>query len=97
MAVFRSVENKVPSVRSSASGMTCIIDRFGRITEISEPFQENYVYGKIEFSNDLVTVYSKIGDVVGIIFVILTTILVAKIFLELAFRRNFNNRRDSSI
>lgn len=97
MAVFRSVENKVPSVRSSASGMTCIIDRFGRITEISEPFQENYVYGKIEFSNDLVTVYSKIGDVVGILFVILATILVAKIFLELAFRRNFNNRRDSSI
>ena len=47
MAVFRSVENHVPSVRSTASGFTCIIDSCGRIVEASEPFEKNYVAGQI--------------------------------------------------
>ena len=47
MAVFRSVENHVPSVRSSASGETCIISSTGKITARSESFKQNYVIGKI--------------------------------------------------
>lgn len=47
MAVFRSVENHIPSVRSTASGFTCIIDSCGRIVEISKPFEQNYVVGQI--------------------------------------------------
>ena len=96
MAVFRSVENKVPSVRSSASGHTCIIDRFGQITNISKPFEKNYVYGQIEFDKLPMTFYSKFGDVIGNVFVIFGIITICLI-LVLAFRRNFNYRGSSSI
>lgn len=47
MAVFRSVENHVPSVRSSASGETCIISSTGKIVARSESFRKNYVTGEI--------------------------------------------------
>lgn len=32
-AVFRAVENRVPLVRCANTGMTCFVDRFGRIVE----------------------------------------------------------------
>ena len=38
MAVFRSVENRVPTVRSTTTGQTCIIDPNGRILAMAEPF-----------------------------------------------------------
>ena len=47
MAVFRSVENRIPSVRSTASGETCIISSCGKILKRSEPFKKNYVTGEI--------------------------------------------------
>lgn len=46
-AVFRSVENHVPSVRSTASGVTCIIDSCGRITARCDEFCESFVVGAI--------------------------------------------------
>lgn len=46
-AVFRSVENHIPSVRSTASGVTCIIDSCGRITERCDEFCEGYVVGTV--------------------------------------------------
>lgn len=46
-AVFRCVENRVPAVRSSSSGETCIINTYGKITARSAPFEKNYVYGKM--------------------------------------------------
>jgi len=35
-AVFRAVENRVPLVRCANTGVTCFIDRFGRIAELLE-------------------------------------------------------------
>ncbi len=47
MAVFRSAENHVPSVRSTASGQTCIIDAGGKILSELEAFKPGYLYGKV--------------------------------------------------
>lgn len=47
MAVFRSVENHIPSVRSTATGETCVISSSGKITARSAPFEENYVVSEI--------------------------------------------------
>lgn len=46
-AVFRSIENRVPSVRSCASGETCIINSCGKITVRAVPFEKNYICGKM--------------------------------------------------
>lgn len=42
MAVFRSVENHIPSVRSTASGETCFISSIGKIYQKIPSFTEGY-------------------------------------------------------
>ena len=71
MAVFRSVENRVPSVRSTASGVTCIISPNGKIEKMAPEFCEAYVIGKLpvletsEEKGQGTTVFSKTGDLAG--------------------------------
>ncbi len=43
MAVFRSVENHVPSVRSATSGQTCYISPEGKVEKCLEPFTASYL------------------------------------------------------
>ena len=47
IAVFRSVENHLPSARCSASGESCFISSSGRIYGRAESFKENYVVSEI--------------------------------------------------
>lgn len=69
MAVFRSVENRVPSVRSTSSGQTCIINQHGKIIEMAPAFTKAYVCGKIPlYENDFkISFYTKTGDIFGIL------------------------------
>ena len=71
MAVFRCAENRVPAVRSTASGQTCIIDRTGKILLEAEPFTETYVTGMMPAADDSAgkTLYNKTGDALAIFFV----------------------------
>ena len=66
MAVFRSVENRVPSVRSTASGVTCIINQNGQVEKSAPEFCQAYVIGKIPVISDgQPTLYTKTGDIAG--------------------------------
>lgn len=47
MAVFRSVENHVPSVRSTVSGETCIISSTGKVVKKISSFSEGFVVGTV--------------------------------------------------
>lgn len=78
MAIFRSIENGVPSVRSTTSGQTCIINPDGKITTMCSPFTFSYVVGNVPVvpQYEKATVYNKIGDVFGVISVIAFFILL---------------------
>lgn len=77
MAVFRAVENKVPLVRSTASGQSCIIDPNGIITAMGEPFAKTSVVGEIPvLLKNKKTVYTVIGDLFGVLFVCGSTIFL---------------------
>ena len=66
MAVFRSVENRVPTVRSTASGVTCIISPKGKIEKIAPEFCQAFVIGKVPLMNEnSQTVFTKTGDIAG--------------------------------
>ncbi|MGI5055473.1 apolipoprotein N-acyltransferase [Treponema socranskii] len=71
MAVFRCAENRVPAVRSTASGQTCIVDRTGKILLEAEPFTETYLTGMMPAADDSAgkTLYNKTGDALAIFFV----------------------------
>ncbi len=69
MAVFRTVENRVPMVRATASGQTCIIDPNGKVLAMAEPFIETTLVGKIPvLSEKIGTLYGYWGDLWGILF-----------------------------
>lgn len=68
MAVFRSVENGVPSVRSTASGITCVINPNGKVIKAAPEFCEAYIIGRVPVIDDgLQTLYTRIGDIAGIV------------------------------
>ncbi|MCM1320597.1 MAG: apolipoprotein N-acyltransferase [Bacteroides sp.] len=78
MAVFRSIENRIPSVRATASGQTCIISAGGGIEKMAEPFCETYITGEIPVCTAAAeTVYTKFGDYAGYFFLIMSCVLLA--------------------
>lgn len=77
MAVFRSVENGLPSVRSTASGVTCIISPKGKIEKLAPEFCQAYVIGKIPLlKNFKGTLYTRIGDLAGLVSAALAFIIL---------------------
>lgn len=62
MAVFRAVELKRTVVRSSNSGMTCVIDPDGRIETMLEPFTADYLIEDAPIYTEKTTLYYHLGD-----------------------------------
>ncbi len=72
MAVFRSVENRVPTVRSTASGQTVYIDPNGVIKLQAEPFCQTYLIADVPLvGGEKQTIYTRYGDWTGVLMVIL--------------------------
>ena len=67
MAVFRCVENKIPAIRCTTSGMTCMIDENGKVQKIVPAFSENYLLAEVPVisKNRKPTFYNKTGDFCG--------------------------------
>ncbi|MDR1748256.1 MAG: apolipoprotein N-acyltransferase [Spirochaetaceae bacterium] len=77
MAVYRSVENRIPSVRATASGQTSIVDPNGRVVTMAEPFTETWLTGTIPVRNmNRKTVYTRYGDFLGISFTLGSVIIL---------------------
>ena len=77
MAVFRCVENGVPAVRSTASGVTCIINANGVIEKAAPEFCQAYVIGKIPLiSGNKLTLFTRSGDAAGIAAVVISAFIL---------------------
>ena len=78
MAVFRSLENHIPSVRSASSGMTCFINEYGEIGKYAPPFSESFVFDEIPVLNqDMpLSFYTKTGDVFSFVILIFSITLL---------------------
>lgn len=77
MAVFRAVENRVPLVRSTASGQTCIVDPNGKIISMAEPFTESFLVGEIPLLiSKTKTLYDSWGDIWGVLFAVSAILIV---------------------
>ena len=76
MAVFRCVENRVPAVRATTTGQTSVINPNGKIVAMAEPFVETYLVGDVPVRENMrKTLYTMLGDYVGLVFVVLTGII----------------------
>lgn len=89
MAVFRSVENRISSVRATASGQTCIIDINGKVLKMAKPCEQTYLIGEFPIKDDNKTIYTLLGDYVGIGFSVISFILIIiGLFRYLVRRKN---------
>jgi len=62
-AVFRAVENGVPLVRATASGLTCFVDRVGRITARAPLYEEAVLVSDVDLPERReITAYTRWGD-----------------------------------
>lgn len=61
MAVFRSVENRVPLVRAANTGISAIIDSKGHFQGMTGLFQEAVLTGEIRLGSGR-TLYNRLGD-----------------------------------
>lgn len=89
MAVFRSVENRVASVRATASGQTCIVDPNGKILAMAQPNEETFLIGDFPIRKNFEkTFYTKVGDIVGIIFAIISALILIIKLIKIIFEKN---------
>lgn len=61
-AVFRAVENERPLVRATASGLTCAVDAFGRITARAPLYEEAAIVTDVVPAGAGSTLYTRWGD-----------------------------------
>jgi apolipoprotein N-acyltransferase len=71
--VFRSIEHRVPLVRSSNTGISGWIDSTGRLRETISPNTSGAITVQVDLDHRL-TVYARIGDVFAGACVVLTAL-----------------------
>jgi apolipoprotein N-acyltransferase len=71
--IFRCIENGVPAVRITNTGITCAIDRLGRVQDLETqslppPLVQGYGYALLSIPEDdmELTFYTRYGDVVSL-------------------------------
>ena len=86
IARFRAVENHTPVLRSANTGISMIIDKYGRIVKKSKFNKTDALSAKIDISKEK-TFYSQTGNWIGIICVITLSYLLIFSYIR---RRNEN-------
>jgi len=92
-AVFRCAEMKLPMVRAANTGITCAIDRFGRVREIlrgegGDTFIEGVLRGRIEVPvSPKETFYARHGEVFSMACLALSIVVAGGSILLLRARK----------
>lgn len=79
MVVLRAVENRVAFARSANTGVSGIIDPYGRIVEATPVFTQEGLQGQLPLRTTT-TFYTEYGDVFAYVCVIISTFLLGRIF-----------------
>ena len=83
-AVFRCVETRLPMVRSANTGITCVINQYGRVTHQLPRFREGVLTGEARVPTEYEpTFYVRHGDWVAQICLAVTAATLAYLLLRL--------------
>lgn len=74
MAILRTVENGVPLARSANTGISMILDKYGRVLKETELFKEDYISCRISIEHER-TIYQKLGYIFPIICLLFVTLV----------------------
>lgn len=81
MAILRSVENGVVLLRSANTGISMIVDQYGRVVIEKELFVDDIIVAAVAV-DQVETTYRRIGDILPVICLIVTTILLARNYFK---------------
>ncbi len=77
LSVFRAIENRRPLLRSTNSGITCLVEPSGKVVEPLEPFIETYhVYEVPLFMKEGFTFYTRHTDLFAHLAIAYSAILI---------------------
>lgn len=75
MAILRTVENGVPLVRCANTGISMVVDKYGRVLTESSLFTQNFILHHVSIIPDK-TVFRYIGNAVPILSLLIATLLL---------------------
>ena len=75
MAILRAVENAVPLARCSNTGISMVVDRYGRIQQETRLFREAYITCTVIIQPEK-TVYQHLGDFIPILSLLLIAVVL---------------------
>ncbi|MBW2615063.1 MAG: apolipoprotein N-acyltransferase [Deltaproteobacteria bacterium] len=84
MTVFRSVENRLPTIRAANTGFSAFISPRGEILKKSNLFTEAVLRGSVDTSGSALTFYARYGDLFALSLLVISLI---KVFYCLWHRR----------
>lgn len=76
MAILRSVENGVVLLRSANTGISMIVDQYGRVNVEKPLFVEDVIVSSISIA-PVDTIYRRFGHLLPLLCIVMTTILLA--------------------
>jgi len=81
-AILRAVETRRPLVRAANTGLTCFVDRCGRVTQTAPLFTESMLTGNVNIQhNGAISFYTKYGDLIPIISLsVICILLITNVF-----------------
>lgn len=93
MALFRSVENKIPTVRSTASGQTCVIYPNGAIIAKSPAFCTTYITENVPVidKDREATIYAKYGNIWEKGLILLASVLLISSIITVIIKKGSIN------
>jgi apolipoprotein N-acyltransferase len=71
MAIFRAIENRRWLARAANTGISGVVDPYGRVIEASEIFVQKVINSKI-YSNNTASIYTRWGDILPWIAIVMT-------------------------
>lgn len=79
IAIFRSIENRVPTARVNNTGISALIDSSGRVLAAADVFRDQILTGTISL-DDRVTLFSRFGEWFSWLCVVSTALFLASTF-----------------
>ena len=87
-ACLRAIEFRRPVVRSANTGSSCFIDKYGHIEQATPYAVDAVIKGIIQLNSEM-TVYEKVGDIIGRVAAYLAVVLL----LFFIFKSVFKNKK----
>lgn len=86
--IMRAVENRSWGVRCANSGLSYLVDGYGRIRDELELYQPAVLRGKINRVDER-TVFTKYGDIIGLSSFLITLSIIGILFIQWIIRKLF--------